>query len=191
MAKDGTRRGGRRPKSGEKPEALVEKIAKGKPAQIMDLPDFSPTSLNPQDLVVDGDPQGEDMPDPSAYLSAKQRDGTDLGADDIYKETWEWLRDRGCERLVNRRLIETYAQAMARYIQCEEAISTFGLLGKHPTTGGAIASPFVGMSQNYQKQASLIWYEIFEIVKQNSTTAYVGNPMEDTMERLLRKKGNG
>ena len=40
------------------------------------------------------------------------------------------------------RLIEAYAQAFARYIQCEEAISKFGLLGKHPTTGAAIASQF-------------------------------------------------
>ncbi|GAB7231270.1 terminase [Facklamia hominis] len=191
MARDGTRRGGRRPRSGEKLEALVDKLSKGKEAHVIDLPDFQPNPLSVDDLEVGGNHQGIEMPNPSEYLSAKQRDGTDLGADEIYIETWEWLRDRGCERLVNKRLIETYSQAMARYIQCEEAISTFGLLGKHPTTGGAIASPFVGMSQNYQKQASLIWYEIFEIVKQNSTTAYVGNPMEDTMERLLRKKGNG
>lgn len=191
MARDGTRRGGRRPRSGEKPEALVDKLSKGKEAHVIDLPDFQPNPLSVDDLEVGGNHQGIEMPNPSEYLSTKQRDGTDLGADEIYIETWEWLRDRGCERLVNKRLIETYSQAMARYIQCEEAISTFGLLGKHPTTGGAIASPFVGMSQNYQKQASLIWYEIFEIVKQKSTTAYVGNPMEDTMERLLRKKGNG
>lgn len=191
VAKDGTRRGGRRPKSGEKPEALVDKLAKGQTAEIMDLPDFKPSILDPSHLEVESDPQGKEMPNPSDYLSTKQRDGEELGASEIFIETWQWLRDRGCERLVNRRLIETYSQAIARYIQCEEAISKFGLLGKHPTTGGAIASPFVSMSQNYQKQASLIWYEIFDIVKQNSTTAYVGNPMEDTMERLLRKNGNG
>ena len=27
----------------------------------------------------------------------------------------------------------------------------YGLLGKHPTTGGAIASPFVQMSQSFQE----------------------------------------
>ena len=82
-------------------------------------------------------------------------------------------------------MIEAYAQAFTRYIQCEEAISTYGLLGKHPTTGGAIASPFVQMSQSFQKQANLIWYEIFDIVKQNCTTAFVGNPQDDIMEALL------
>ena len=53
------------------------------------------------------------------------------------------------------RLIEAYAQAFARYVQCEQAISKFGLLGKHPTTGAAIASPLVAMSQSFGKQAGL------------------------------------
>ena len=65
-----------------------------------------------------------------------------------------------------------YAQAFARYIQCEEATSTYGLLGKHPTTGGVITSPFVQMSQQYQKSANLIWYEIYDIVKQNCTEVF-------------------
>jgi len=111
-----------------------------------------------------------------------------LGADDLFKETWKWLKERGCEKFVNPRLIEAYAQAFTRYIQCEEAISTYGLLGKHPTTGGAIASPFVQMSQSFQKQANLIWYEIFDIVKQNTTTAFISTPQDDMMEWLLRKK---
>lgn len=70
-------------------------------------------------------------------------------------------QELGCERLVNPRLIEAYAQAFARYIQCEEASCAYGLLGKHPTTGGA----FVQMSQQYQKSANLLWYEIYDVVK--------------------------
>lgn len=35
-------------------------------------------------------------PEPSAYLAAQQRDGTQLRADEIYRETWEWLADNGC-----------------------------------------------------------------------------------------------
>jgi len=86
---------------------------------------------------------GEDMPAPSDYLSARQKDGKPLGADALFKETWKWLKERGCEKFVNPRLIESYAQALTRYIQCEEAIITYGLLGKHPTTGGVITNPFV------------------------------------------------
>ena len=124
----------------------------------------------------------------SAYLSAQQKNGKPLGADIVYKETWLWLKQRGCEKHVNKRLLESYSQAFARFVQCEEALSTYGLLGKHPTTGGVIASPFVQMSQTFQKQANLLWYEIFDIVKQNCTTKFDGTPQDDLMEQLLSSR---
>ena len=186
MAKDGTNRGGRRVRAGDKPQPLADKITSGKAAKILEAPKLQPESmLEAEELEDAADLYGEDMPAPSDYLSARQKDGKPLGAGDLFKETWKWLKDRGCEKFVNPRLIEAYAQAFTRYIQCEEAISTYGLLGKHPTTGGAMASPFVQMSQSFQKQANLIWYEIFDIVKQNCTTAFVGNPQDDIMEALL------
>ena len=186
MAKDGTYRGGRRVRGGDKPLPLAEKITKGKAAKVLEVPDINPESLlEAEDLDGAADLYGEEMPIPSDYLSTKQKDGKPLGADALFVETWRWLRERGCEKFVNPRLIEAYAQAFTRYIQCEEAISTYGLLGKHPTTGGAISSPFVQMSQSFQKQANLLWYEIFDIVKQNCTTAFVGNPQDDIMEALL------
>jgi len=186
VAKDGTNRGGRRVRAGDKPVPLSDKITKGKAAKVLEVPNLEPeTILEARDLDGAENLDGEDMPNPSDYLSAKQRDGKPLGADLLFTETWKWLKDRGCEKFVNQRLIESYAQAFTRYIQCEEAISTYGLLGKHPTTGGAIASPFVQMSQSFLKQANLLWYEIFDIVKQNCTTAFVGNPQDDIMEALL------
>lgn len=186
VAKDGTNRGGRRVRAGDKPQPLTDKIAKGKAAKILEIPDLKPeTLLEADELEVDADLYGEDMPSPSDFLSSRQKDGKPLGADALFIETWKWLRDRGCEKFVNPRLIEAYAQTFTRYIQCEEAISLYGLLGKHPTTGGAISSPFVQMSQSFQKQANLLWYEIFDIVKQNSTTAFISNPQDDIMESLL------
>ena len=186
MAKDGTNRGGRRVRAGDKPLPLTDKITRGKTAKILEATDFNPESLiAASDLDAGDELAGADMPNPSEYLSARQKDGRPLGADLLFKETWHWLKERGCERFINPRLIEAYAQAFTRYIQCEEAISLYGLLGKHPTTGGAIASPFVQMSQSCQKQANLLWYEIFDIVKQNCTTAFVGNPQDDIMEALL------
>jgi hypothetical protein len=144
MAKDGTNRGGRRVRAGDKPQALADKIAAGKAAKILEPADLRPEALlEPDDLTDAADLTGADMPAPSEYLSTHQKDGRPLGADALYAETWNWLRARGCEKFVNPRLIEAYAQAFARFIQCEEAISTYGLLGKHPTTGGAITSPFV------------------------------------------------
>ena len=152
-----------------------------------DLPTFEAEELEAVDLPEGAAMEGSAMPKPSEYLSARQKNGIPLGADEIYKETWRWLKERNCERLVNKRLIESYAQAFARYIQCEEATSTYGLLGKHPTTGGVMASPFVQMSQQYQKSANLIWYEIYDIVKQNCTEVFEDNP-NDTMELLLRAR---
>ena len=189
MAKDGTNRGGRRVRAGDKPAPAAEKIQKGQQVQILknDIPTLSPTELEAVDLPEGAVMNGADMPKPSDYLSARQKNGVPLGADEIYKETWLWLKERNCEKLVNPRLIETYAQAFASYIQCEEATSTYGLLGKHPTTGGVITSPFVQMSQQYQKSANLIWYEIYDIVKQNCTEVFEDNP-NDTMELLLRAR---
>lgn len=189
MARDGTNRGGRRVRAGDKPMAVAEKIQRGETVRIMnnDLPTFTTAELEAVDLPEGAVIEGVDMPKPSDYLSARQKNGIPLGADEIYKETWKWLKERNCERLVNPRLIEAYSQAFARYIQCEEATSTYGLLGKHPTTGGVIASPFVQMSQQYQKSANLIWYEIYDIVKQNCTEVFEDSP-NDTMELLLRAK---
>lgn len=186
MAKDGTNRGGRRVRAGSKPTPVREKVAQGKDAKIIRL---APNPLEGTDLEPDSDLTGADMPEPSSYLAAVQRDGNPLGADEIYRDTWRWLKERGCEKLVSPRLIEAYAQNFARFIQCEEAISSFGLLGKHPTTGAAIASPFVAMSQSFSKQANTLWYEIFDVVKANCLTDYSGpTPADNIMERLLQAR---
>ena len=189
IAKDGTYRGGRRVRAGGKAQPAIEKIQKGKEVEILmnDIPTFTPEEIDAVDLPDGAVLDGTDMPAPSDYLSAKQKNGIPLGADEIYKETWQWLKQRNCENLVNSRLLESYSQAFARYIQCEEAISQFGLLGKHPTTGGVIASPFVQMSSQFQKTANLLWYEIYDIVKENCTEVYEDYG-EDMMEKLLRQR---
>jgi hypothetical protein len=126
---------------GDKPQPLAEKITAGKAAQILKASELHAESmLEASQLDGAADLYGEDIPSPSDYLSARQKDGKPLGADTLFVETWKWLKERGCEKFVNPRLLEAYAQAFTRYIQCEEAISTYGLLGKHPITGGAIAS---------------------------------------------------
>jgi hypothetical protein len=189
LAKDGTYRGGRRIRAGDKPTPAAEKLSKEGRVRIMqnDIPDLKCEELEAVDLPEGAVLEGVDMPKPGDYLSARQKDGKPLGADLIYKETWLWLKERHCENLVNPRLIESYSQAFARYIQCEEAISTYGLLGKHPTTGGVVTSPFVQMSQQFQKTANLLWYEIYDVVKENCTEEFEGDP-NDTMELLLRAR---
>lgn len=180
MAKDGTNRGGARVGAGRKAKPLVEKLADGntghrktKITSFEDIPNL----------------QGVEMPKPHEMLSAEQRDGSVLQAKDIYEQTWKWLTLRGCSTLVSPQLLERYAMAAARWIQCEESINTYGLLGKHPTTNSPIASPFVNMSQSYMNQTNRLWYEIFQIVKDNCAGDYSGvNPQDNVMERLLKAR---
>lgn len=64
--------------------------------------------------------EGVDMPKPHDFLSAEQRDGSQLQASEIYEETWRWLKKIGCASKVSTQLIERYAMCSARWIQCEQ-----------------------------------------------------------------------
>ena len=163
-------RGGKRPGAGRKKSAVKQKYEDGNPGgrklTVLDIPDI----------------EGEDMPAPHDFLSAKQHDGSTLEAGEIYKETWEWLEQLGVAK-------ERYAMCCARWIQCEEMTTRLGYLSKHPTTGKPIPSPFINIGINYMNQANRLWNEIFQIVKENCSTEYSGmNPQDDVMERLLRAR---
>lgn len=177
MAKDGTNRGGARIGAGAKKKALVDKITEGNPGgRTLTIMEFQ----NAADL------EGIEMTEPSKMLEAVQKDGKTLVAGDIYRDTWNWLNERGCAALISPQLLERYAMSVARWIQCEEAVTEFGFLAKHPTTGNAMQSPYVAMSQNYMTQTNRLWLEIFQIVKENSLSEYTGNnPQDNVMERLL------
>lgn len=76
--------------------------------------------------------EGVDMPKPHEFLSAEQRDGSTLQAEEIYKETWEWLKKVGCAAKVSPQLLERYAMCSARWIQCEEMTNRMGFLSPPP-----------------------------------------------------------
>lgn len=107
-------RGGRRPGAGRKKSAVKEKYENGNPGgrklEVLDIPDT----------------QGEDMPEPHDFLSAKQHDGSTLEAADIYREAWEWLDKLGVAKAISPQLLERYAMASARWIQCEEMTTRLG-----------------------------------------------------------------
>ena len=132
-------RGGRRPGAGRKKTAVKEKYENGNPGgrklEVLDIPDT----------------EGEDMPEPHEFLSARQHDGSTLEAADIYRETWEWLDKLGVAKAVSPQLLERYAMCSARWIQCEEMTTKLGYLSKHPTTGKPIPSPFINIGINYMR----------------------------------------
>ena len=169
--------GGRRVNSGRKKKPLAEKILEGNPGKrklkVMEFKDAA-------DLV------GVAMPTPREYLAAIQKDGKGMLAVDIYEKTWKWLSDRGCVHLVLPQLIEQYAMSVSRWIQCEECVTEFGFLAKHPTTGNAIQSPYLSASHNFNKQANYIWTQIYQVVRENCSSDFKsGTPHDDMMERLL------
>ncbi|HHU23307.1 MAG TPA: hypothetical protein GXZ52_07860 [Clostridiales bacterium] len=89
---------------------------------------------------------GESMPKPRSYLTAKQKDGSTTLAAEIFNNTWQWLKERGCAQLIT-------------------------------------------MSQNFMKQANNIWFQIYQVVRENCTTEYRGvMPQDDAMEKLLNAR---
>lgn len=111
--------------------------------------------------------QAVEMPPVRDFLTETQRDGTTLCASDVYSETYSWLKLMGCENVVSRQLIEQYAMSVSRWVHCEQTISKYGYIAKHPTTGTAMTSPYVTMSQAYMKQIISIRAEINRIVEDN------------------------
>jgi len=174
--------GGSRVGAGRKQKALTDKILEG---------NLGGRKIKVLDFGEITDIQGVTMPKPKDYLSAQQRDGKELIAKEIYEATWEWVNERGCAHLINPQIIEQYSVAVARAVQCEEAISTYGFLSKHPTSGNPIQSPYVPIAQSYLKQANSIWFLIYQVVKENCSSDYKGaTPADDDpMERLLRSRG--
>lgn len=81
--------GGKRPGAGRKKSPVREKAENGNPGgrklMVLDIPEV----------------EGVDMPQPHEFLSTEQRDGSQLQAEEIYKETWEWLKKIGCAAKVS------------------------------------------------------------------------------------------
>ena len=173
---------GPKPGSGGRPkQPIAEKITDGNPGRRpLTVIDFKDSAA---------DLEGQDMPKIADFLSAKQKDGSELCAADIFRTTWEWLSERGCAALVSPQLIERYAMCSARWIQCESINSQLGFLAKHPTTGAAIQSPYVAIADKYMTQTNRLWAEIYQIIRENCTSEYTGvSPQDDVMERLLRAR---
>ena len=171
MAKDGTNRGGARPGAGRKKKPLSEKIKEGKTATVLRMPE---------------PPEWEDIPMPpiKEFMTAEQRMG-ELRAEEIYTETWEWLKERHCAHLINPILLHEYSMATARWIQIEGVSSQFGFVNRHPTTGLPTQSPFVVEAQSYLKLSNSLWLQIYQIVQENCVASYKGSPHEDLLESLL------
>lgn len=173
MGKDGTYRGQGHFK-GQK-----SKTTKYNPSDIDSLKDLGTDLPEPDDF----DGYYENIPDVSPYLLEEQhKDYTELCAQKVFNDTYKWLQKIGCEEVVSKQLIEQYAMSVARWIQCERALSKHGFLAKHPTTGLATTSPFVTMSREYKKQVNSDWYQIYIIARDNGIETDNDDEMEDLLD---------
>ena len=141
MDKNGQQRGGARRGSGRKPKTTI-------PFEVL------PAA------------EGIDRKDLPSYMRRNQRPGeSKLLAPEIYADVMAWLKDHKVDGHVTEHAIEIYSMSLARWIQAEEAISRTGFLAKHPTTGAPIASPYVAIANDYQKQTQAAWFTIYQMIK--------------------------
>lgn len=187
MAKDGTNRGGRRAGAGRKPAPLAEKLAEdGRATRVVEPADFQPLNVDGHILSSAQERTETPMPSLSAHLTDAQAGGEEFPAAHIFEKVWLWLAERGATGFVPVHLVESFAHTYARHIQCEREISRTGLLGQHPTTKAAIATPYAQLSREYLKQANMFWYEIYNVLRTTSTREISGAEVADeVMERLL------
>jgi len=172
---------GRRKGTGGRPrKSLDETLLDGKTAKV--LKSNTAKTLNSD---VSEKPA---CPEPSEFLLSAQRLEIPLKARDVFERVYKWLNQYNCDELIAQDIVELYSLCVARYVQCEEAVSRIGFTGKHPTTGMPIASPYVAMSREYMKQAMSVWDRINAVVRENATGDYAnGAPSFDIMEMLLRQ----
>lgn len=163
MAKDSTIRGGARIGAGRKKKSLENRIIEG----VEFLPEKNQINSKEQPKIKS----------PKSYLTEVQFDGTKTFARQIYRDTYNWLHKKHCAEFVHQVQVETFAQTTARHIQAEMELSAGGLLI------GERVNPLVKISLDYLKMAQSLWYQIWQVAKENSVG--VGDSANDTMEQIL------
>ena len=102
--------------AGQKKKALSDKLVEGNPGK---------RKLTVMEFTDTADLQGETMPPPRAHLASRAKNGKELLAVEVYERTWAWLHERGCAHLIPAQILEQYAMAISRWIQCEECITEY------------------------------------------------------------------
>ncbi|GAB5082086.1 hypothetical protein Osc1_12590 [Hominimerdicola sp. 21CYCFAH17_S] len=90
MARDGTARGSNiKVNAGRKSKALAEKVATG---------NSGGRKLKVVDLPEGVELEGADVPEPSSYIKAQQKAVGEFDAESIYRYTYLWLKEKGCDK---------------------------------------------------------------------------------------------
>ena len=110
---------------------------------------------------------------PERFLAAKQKNGKDLLAMEVYEETWKWLAERNCAQLIPRRSWSS-TQWPSPLDSMRRVHHRVRLSCQASHDGQRHSSPYVAMSQSFSKQANNLWYQIYQVVRENCAVEYRG-----------------
>ena len=171
--------GGSRANCGRKGKSRLQKELEG---------DIPMSNNNVPEVVdkVEDIPSDVMIPKVKDYMKMDQRTGKPLGADLILNDMINYLKKIRCLGLVNPMLVEQYAMDRARYIQCQNALSEYGLIIRKQSNGNTVPSPFYTMLSGLEKSMNNTYYMIDRVIRDNCKDGYHEyTESEWVMERIL------
>ena len=158
--------GGYRVNAGRPKKLATEKILNGNPSRrTIEVLEFEENAKLPNQ--------------PAKWLNPK--------AKEVWKEVYDWLKKIGCTKGILPCNLDEYAHCKSRWLECEDAITTHGILVKNDK-GKPVQNPCVQMAQQYLRQTNEVWNKIYMVIRETKLSAWDDNsPNDDIMENLLRR----
>ena len=164
--------GGARKGAGRKPTPLADKLAAGNPGH------------RPLKKIAWG---GEKKLEPPEYLKAMKSADTRTEAlptpAEIFTKTVKQLEPSGCLELIGEELLAEYALAKYYLLIAQFDLSKTAIVG-HSVNGEIVVTGFTDAVLKLQKNVSMVWGQIWDIVARNSETA-VKNPENDIYAQMI------
>ena len=153
-------RGGPRKNSGRKPKPLADKIAAGNPGHrpLKKMDWGNKKKLEPPEYLTTMDKQMAGIPSPV----------------EIFMKTVRQLEPSDCLELIGEELLAEYAMAKYYLLIAQFELSKTAIVG-HSISGEIVVTSFTEAMLKLQKNAVLVWSQIWDIVSRNSETA-IKNP---------------
>jgi hypothetical protein len=205
VAKNANGHGGARPGAGRKRNPLPESLERGKhPSLIAVVPPPKPRKEPvppPPKLkeplksaehkktkttkVVDRKDELPTVPEAKEFLADVQKDGTAIGAEQYYRELWEWLCARSCEHLFTPMYLQNFAMQQARYAQLERQITRVGFLAKG-AKDIAVINPLEKAAMERLRILNQMYFVIESSVRANCTESFNSLPQfSDPIRAML------
>jgi len=164
--------GGARKGAGRRPKALADKLAAGNPGH------------RPLKKIAWG---GDKKIEPPEYLKAMKssdaRTAVIPSPAEIFMDAVKQLEPSGCLELIGPGLMAEYAMAKYYLLIAQLDLSNTAIVGTS-VSGEIVVTGFTDAVLKLQKNVSLVWGQIWDIVSRNSETV-VKNPENDIYAQLI------